>query len=287
MKKETSSGVAPVPPSAVSAIEDDRTDARSAVVAPVPPSAVSVIEDDRTDARSAGDRSDAVEVSSGDGSPSPQSPDGDSSPSPLTRGKELCEAAEVSFGSRNPSPQSPDGDSSPSPLTRGKELCEAVGVSFGDENETAEGSCGADSDTVEVSSGDCDASDGCDSPVPAALISRIAADISLAERVIPGFDMEREMVDPRFVRLAATEGVIAAYDAVHRREREAALVAVARREAEAAASAMLSANLARPSEGGMARTAAPPVRRDPAHLTDEERLDVRRRLIRGERITFK
>ncbi|MBQ7160625.1 MAG: hypothetical protein IJR90_02845 [Clostridia bacterium] len=254
MKKETSSGVAPVPPSAVSAIEDDRTDARSAGVAPVPPSAVSVIEDDRTDARSAGDRSDAVEVSSGDGSPSPQSP---------------------------------DGDSSPSPLTRGKELCEAVGVSFGDENETAEGSCGADSDTVEVSSGDCDASDGCDSPVPAALISRIAADISLAERVIPGFDMEREMADPRFVRLAATEGVIAAYDAVHRREREAALVAVARREAEAAASAMLSANLARPSEGGMARTAAPPVRRDPAHLTDEERLDVRRRLIRGERITFK
>ena len=232
MKKETSSGVAPVPPSAVSAIEDDRTDARSAGVAPVPPSAVSAIEDDRTDARSAGDGSDAVEVS---------------------------------FGSKNPSPQSPDGDSSPSPLTRGKELY----------------------DTVEVSSGDCDASDGCDSPVPAALISRIAADISLAERVIPGFDMEREMADPRFVRLAATEGVIAAYDAVHRREREAALVAVARREAEAAASAMLSANLARPSEGGMARTAAPPVRRDPAHLTDEERLDVRRRLIRGERITFK
>ena len=209
MKKETSSGVAPVPPSAVSAIEDDRTDARSA-----------------------GDGSDAVEVS---------------------------------FGSKNPSPQSPDGDISPSPLTRGKELY----------------------DTVEVSSGDCDASDGCDSPVPAALISRIAADISLAERVIPGFDMEREMADPRFVRLAATEGVIAAYDAVHRREREAALVAVARREAEAAASAMLSANLARPSEGGMARTAAPPVRRDPAHLTDEERLAVRRRLISGERITFK
>ena len=120
----------------------------------------------------------------------------------------------------------------------------------------------------------------------AALYAKWDREIPEAEARFPGFDMKREMSDPRFARIAVSVGVVEAYEAVHRRELDSALVEIARRDAAAEIAGSVAANISRPSEGGLARTAAPLVKVDPRSLTREERLEVRRRLKRGEKVRF-
>ena len=91
----------------------------------------------------------------------------------------------------------------------------------------------------------------------AALYAKWDREIPEAEARFPGFDMRREMSDPRFARLAVTVGVVEAYEAIHRRELDSALVEIARRDAAAEIAGSVAANVSRPSEGGLARTAAP------------------------------
>ena len=120
----------------------------------------------------------------------------------------------------------------------------------------------------------------------AALYAKWDREIPEAAMRFPGFDMRREMADPRFARLAVTVGVVEAYEAVHRGELDAALVESAKKDAAAELAGSVAANVNRPSEGGLARTAAPLVKVDPRSLTREERLEVRRRLKRGEKVRF-
>jgi hypothetical protein len=120
----------------------------------------------------------------------------------------------------------------------------------------------------------------------AALYAKWDREIPEAAARFPGFDMRREMADPRFARLAVTAGVIEAYEAVHRKELDEILVERAKKEAAAEVAGSVAANFTRPSEGGLARAAAPLVRIDPRSLTSEERREIRRRLKRGEKISF-
>ena len=102
----------------------------------------------------------------------------------------------------------------------------------------------------------------------------------------PNFDFEREMQDPRFAELAVRVGVRDAYEQVHRAEIDAALVENARKEATSQVASSVAANMSRPAEGGLAKQSAPQVHIDPRTLTKEQRLDIRRRVKRGEKITF-
>ena len=167
-----------------------------------------------------------------------------------------------------------------------------------DENDVPAGESNVSTDENDVPAGENDVPAGeqapaiqeenTDLPDPfeSALFDRWDREIAEAEVRYTGFDMRREMADPRFARMAVAAGVCEAYETVHRRELDARLCAAAYRLASEAAAEKISANLARPAEGGLARTAAPLVKVDPRHLTSEQRLDVRRRLKGGEHITF-
>ena len=102
----------------------------------------------------------------------------------------------------------------------------------------------------------------------------------------PGVDLRRETENPEFAELAMKYGVVDAYEFVHRRELRAAENDSVRKNAAAQVAGSVAANLARPSEGGLARASAPLVKIDPRTLTDEERQEIRRRLKRGEKISF-
>ena len=167
-------------------------------------------------------------------------------------------------------------------LRRVDELMPAISRSFG----TPDGDLDALSEAVGRAEEKTRAAAERETRGRAALYSKWDREIPQAEAMFPGFDMRREMADPRFARLAVTVGVVEAYETVHRRELDRALIALARREAAAAVAGSVAANATRPAEGGLANTSAGLVKADPRSLTREERLEVRRRLKRGEKIRF-
>ena len=102
----------------------------------------------------------------------------------------------------------------------------------------------------------------------------------------PGFDLAREMQNPIFVRLTAPGVGIdpgTAYEIVHRRSlREADRRAGFERAAQAVRSGSL-----RPSESALSGVyASTPVKTDPRNLSSDDRKAIRRRVERGERVTF-
>ena len=102
----------------------------------------------------------------------------------------------------------------------------------------------------------------------------------------PDFDLAREMENPIFVRLTAPGVDIdpgTAYEIIHRRDLEKA-----RRSEDFARTvqAVRSGSL-RPDESALTGArAAVPVRTDPKNLSAEDRKDIRKRVQRGERVTF-
>jgi hypothetical protein len=106
--------------------------------------------------------------------------------------------------------------------------------------------------------------------------------------VYPGFDLARELRDPRFARLTAPESgvdVRTAYEALHREEIAPAMMAFAAKKAqEKLAGAVRSGGL-RPPENG-SQGAAAVWQDDPRSLTKKERADIRRRVRSGEKIVW-
>ena len=118
-----------------------------------------------------------------------------------------------------------------------------------------------------------------------------AAEGEALRGLYPDFDLGRELADPRFASLLVSlqrcgmpEAVRLAYEGAH----HAALVTDAVRRATAHTARALAEGVRsgalRPAENGGAPAA--PVRTDPARLTEEERRDIRRRVMQGERVTF-
>lgn len=116
---------------------------------------------------------------------------------------------------------------------------------------------------------------------------------------IPDFDIDREMQNPNFARLAlkpprgAGVPLENAYYAVHHAEIEQArraqqyqsMQAAQQQTAQKLANAVMSGSM-RPSENGSGGTAAAVTRSDPRTLTRQERAELRRRVQAGEKIYF-
>lgn len=117
------------------------------------------------------------------------------------------------------------------------------------------------------------------------------------KELIPGFDLDAEIADPRFSHLVLTPPHGAgltledAYHALHRRQAEEDMRIrqlqlagyAAKKTAEKLARAIMSGGM-RPAENGMTAAAAAIARTDPATLSREERAEIRRRVNSGEKI---
>lgn len=127
-----------------------------------------------------------------------------------------------------------------------------------------------------------------------AAFSEIARQAAELQKMVPGFDVAEEMRNnPRFARMimppsmrGAGMSVEEAYFAVHHNEMmQAGMQAAQQRAQQQVVNAIRSGT--RPVENGMNTSAAqrePSL--DPAHLTPEQRRDIRERSKRGELIGF-
>lgn len=111
-----------------------------------------------------------------------------------------------------------------------------------------------------------------------------------AKRLYPGLDLMAEMNNPTFARLTAPGvgvDVRTAYEVVHRDElRGAEMQFAAQKSAERMANAV-RANGMRPVENGMnSHQNSSPVKTDPRTLTKQDREEIKRRVLRGEKIAF-
>lgn len=111
-----------------------------------------------------------------------------------------------------------------------------------------------------------------------------------AKKIYPGLDLMAEMNNPTFARLTAPGvgvDVRTAYEVVHRDEmRGAEMQFAAQKSAERIANAV-RANGMRPVENGMnSHQTASPVKTDPRTLTRADREEIKRRVARGEKISF-
>jgi hypothetical protein len=111
-----------------------------------------------------------------------------------------------------------------------------------------------------------------------------------AKQLYPDLDLMAEMNNPTFARLTAPGvgvDVRTAYEVVHRDElRGAEMQFAAQKSAERMANAV-RANGMRPVENGMSsRQNSSPVKTDPRTLTKQDREEIKRRVLRGEKIAF-
>ena len=111
-----------------------------------------------------------------------------------------------------------------------------------------------------------------------------------AKQLYPDLDLMAEMNNPTFARLTAPGvgvDVRTAYEVVHRDElRGAEMQFAAQKSAERMANAV-RANGMRPVENGMnSHQNSSPVKTDPRTLTKQDREEIKRRVLRGEKIAF-
>ena len=107
----------------------------------------------------------------------------------------------------------------------------------------------------------------------------------------PTFDLAAEMADPQFGMLLATlnglgwpDALRTAYQAAHHEQIMASVLGYAVAQARSRMAESIRSGQARPAEtgSGAAVTAAP----DPTRMTARQIEDVRRRVLRGERVSF-
>ena len=105
--------------------------------------------------------------------------------------------------------------------------------------------------------------------------------------VYPSFDLEAEMQKPRFIDLLRSNiDVRTAYEVLHKDEIIPAAMQVAAQQAAEKVTAAVRANAARPAENGSKGSAASVGKIDVANMTNEQMDDIRKRVLRGERITL-
>lgn len=109
------------------------------------------------------------------------------------------------------------------------------------------------------------------------------------KQLYPGFDLEKELQNPNFVRLTAPGvgvDVRTAYEVVHRDEMRGAEMKFAAEKAAQRVSASVAANAKRPAENGMKGSSAAINKSDPSQLTKADRAEIKRRVMAGEKIYF-
>ena len=108
-----------------------------------------------------------------------------------------------------------------------------------------------------------------------------------AQKVYPGFDLRAEMNNPKFVDLLRSNiDVRTAYEVLHKDEIIPAAMQFAAQTVEKKISNKIIANGARPTENGMSSQASAVVKSDVSQLSRADRDEIRRRVARGEKISF-
>lgn len=102
-----------------------------------------------------------------------------------------------------------------------------------------------------------------------------------------GFDLRKELKDPQFKRLMqAGVDLRAIYELRHKEELLPAAMAYAAKAVEQRLSNKLAAAGSRPAENGCTARSAAVSQKDVSKFTRQDRLDIIRRVQRGERISF-
>ncbi len=105
--------------------------------------------------------------------------------------------------------------------------------------------------------------------------------------IYPGFDLNLELQNPKFVDLLkANVNVRTAYEVIHQAEIIPALIRTAESHTEKAVVDKIAAKGMRPAENGTSPTSTATVKTDVSQLTKADRQEIARRVARGERISF-
>lgn len=104
----------------------------------------------------------------------------------------------------------------------------------------------------------------------------------------PGFDIARELKDPGFRAMLAITGndPKKSFEILHHDEIIASAVQDAARRTEEKLAGSIASRAQRPSEGATENTASIYIDNDPRSLTRAQRADIKKRVRRGERITW-
>lgn len=126
----------------------------------------------------------------------------------------------------------------------------------------------------------------------ARFFSELEADGQLVKAEYPDFNYEEAMLDPAFGRLVVSlkangtaNPVQAAYKATHFDAIMKAKVAQAEEQARQSISQTIQSGMNRPREAGTAQATAQ-MKIDPRNLSEEQRKEIRKRIARGEHVTF-
>lgn len=108
------------------------------------------------------------------------------------------------------------------------------------------------------------------------------------KQMYPSFDLEAELQNPDFVELIKlpTFNMRKAYEYVHMDEFQAAASQVVAQQTERMFANKMASNASRPVENGVAVTSAATAARDANSLTKQERDEIIRRVMAGERISL-
>lgn len=114
----------------------------------------------------------------------------------------------------------------------------------------------------------------------------VAKSAEVKERY-PEFDLEAEMENPTFAKLVAN-GIspMNAYQSLHYDEIQERIIQQAAINTTEKISNAVQSNLNRPAENGISPSPASETKLDPRNLTKQQREDIRRRVARGEKISF-
>ena len=108
-----------------------------------------------------------------------------------------------------------------------------------------------------------------------------------AKQVYPTFDLRAEMQNPKFVDLLRSNiDVKTAFEVIHKDEIIPAAMQYTAQQVEQKIANKIIANGARPTENGNSSQGASVTKSDVSQLTKEDRAEVNRRVLRGDRITF-
>ena len=120
-----------------------------------------------------------------------------------------------------------------------------------------------------------------------ATLHRWQAEADQLKQIYPDFDLDTEAANPAFADLVG-KGVAmrTAYEVVHHDELVTGAMQYAVNRATDAVAASVRANGMRPTEGAGGNSAPSAMKLDVEHMTKEQRADIIRRVMSGERITL-
>jgi hypothetical protein len=107
------------------------------------------------------------------------------------------------------------------------------------------------------------------------------------KKLYPNFDLQAELQNPAFVRLTAPGvgvDVRTAYEVVHRDEMRGAEMQFAAQKSAQRIAASVQANGKRPAENGVSGSVGAVSKSDPSQWNKEDRAEVKRRVLSGEKI---